>query len=87
MESFWLHSKGRCSSAITINYNCIWYNTKGCLKRGKATLFCIGLAEAFHIEIGDIYRTFAEIRLSKEPTKFLLTLKTLLEAKISEDLK
>lgn len=41
----------------------------------------------FNIEMGDIYRTFSEIKLRKEQTKFLDTLRENLLKKIDEDLE
>lgn len=65
------------------------FNCVGCFNKGALEIkeLADGLAEAFHTEVGDIYRTFAEIRLRKEPTKFLQTLQILLDKKIKDDLK
>lgn len=65
------------------------FHELGCFNKGTLEIkeLSIRLSEVFNIEVGDIYRTFAEIRLRKDPTKFLQTLQTLLENKIKEDLK
>ena len=65
------------------------FNCVGCFNKGTLEIkeLADGLAEAFHTEVGDVYRTFAEIRLRKEPTKFLQTLQILLDKKIKDDLK
>ena len=64
-------------------------HTAGCFNRGTLELKELAetVSELFNIELGDFYRTWAEIKLRKEPTKFIDTLKTLLEKKISDDLK
>lgn len=64
-------------------------HTAGSFNRGTLELkeLAQSLSEVCNIDLGDIYRTWAEIKLRKEPTKFLDTLKTLLENRINEDLK
>lgn len=45
------------------------------------------ISQIFNIELGDFYRTWAEIKLRKESTKFLDTIKFTLESKIKADLQ
>ena len=63
--------------------------TAGSFNRGTLELKELAetISEIFNIELGDFYRTWAEIKLRKEPTKFLDNLKILLENRIKEDLK
>lgn len=64
-------------------------HTAGCFNRGTLELKELAetISEIFNIEIGDFYRTWAEIKLRKEPTKFLDTIKFALESKIKADLQ
>jgi len=79
----WTESK---ASLIELIY--AFYVT-GSFNKGSLELkeLAVSLSEYFNIELGDIYRSWAEIKLRKDPTKFLDTLKTNLEKKIKEDLK
>lgn len=64
-------------------------HTAGCFNRGTLELKELAqtLSQMFNIDLGDFYRTWAEIKLRKEPTRFLETLTTLLENRINDDLK
>lgn len=64
-------------------------HTAGCFNRGTLELKELAqtMSEMFNIDLGDFYRTWAEIKLRKEPTKFIDTLKGLLENRINDDLK
>jgi hypothetical protein len=64
-------------------------HTAGSFNRGTLELkeLALTISEICNIDLGDFYRTWAEIKLRKEPTKFLDTLKVLLEKRINEDLK
>lgn len=64
-------------------------HTAGCFNRGTLEIkeLTQTLSEMFNIDLGDIYRSWAEIKLRKEPTKFIETIKVLLESRIKDDLK
>ena len=64
-------------------------HTAGSFNRGTLELKELAqtLSESCNIDLGDIYRTWAEIKLRKEPTKYLDILKALLENRINNDLK
>lgn len=64
-------------------------HTAGSFNRGTLELKELAetISEIFNIELGDFYRTWAEIKLRKEPTKFLDTIKFALENKIRADLQ
>ncbi|MDO9001356.1 MAG: RteC domain-containing protein [Bacteroidota bacterium] len=61
----------------------------GCFNRGTLEIKELAetISEIFHIDIGDFYRTWAEIKSRKDTTKFLDALKTTLDNKIKEDFK
>jgi len=61
----------------------------GSFNRGTLELkeLAKSLSELFNIEIGDIYRTWAEIKLRKEPTKYLDHLRNSLLEKIKDEFK
>lgn len=65
------------------------FHVSGSFNRGTLELkeLAEAISQCFNIELGDIYRTWAEIKLRKEPTKYLDALKMFLENKIKEDLK
>jgi hypothetical protein len=56
---------------------------------GNIELKEIGLAfsKLCNIDLGDFYRTWAEIKLKKDPTKFLDILKVALENRIKADMQ
>lgn len=64
-------------------------HTAGAFNRGALELKELAetLSQMFNIDINDIYRTWSEIKLRKEPTKYLDHLKNSLLEKIKEDLK
>lgn len=64
-------------------------HTNGCFNNGSLDLkeLVQNVSEMFNIELKDFYRTWAEMKLRKEPTKFIDTLKICLESKIKVDLQ
>jgi hypothetical protein len=64
-------------------------NTAGTFNRGTIELkeLANSFSKNFNIDLGDFYRTWSEIKLRKEPTKFLDTLKFTLENRIKQDME
>lgn len=64
-------------------------NTAGTFNRGTIELkeLAKALSKSFNVDLGDFYRTWSEIKLRKEPTKFLDTLKLTLENRIKQDME
>ena len=62
-------------------------HTTGSFNNGNTDIKTIAayLEKAFNIELGEYYRTYLEIRLRNNPTKFLDTLKNSLLRKMEED--
>lgn len=90
------------NSTASINSTLVWSDTKAalvlliyalhstrCFSNGKTELKEIAqvFSKLFNIELGDFYRTWAEIKLKKEPTKFLDNLKVAIENRINADMK
>lgn len=82
--------------------NLVWSDTKAslvlliyglhsahCFGNGKAELKEIAhvFSKLFNIELGDFYRTWAEIKLKKEPAKFIDSLKMAVLIRINKDLE
>lgn len=64
-------------------------NTAGTFNRGTVELkeLAKALSKSFNIDLGDFYRTWSEIKIRKEPTKFLDSLKITLENRIKADME
>ena len=64
-------------------------HSSGSLNKGVLDLkeLTIALSGMLNIDLGDVYRTWAEIKLRKEPTRYLDALKVNLENRIIVDLR
>lgn len=64
-------------------------HTSGSFNQGSLELKELAqmLSTAFNIELGEFYRTWSEIKLRKDPAKYLDALKVCLENKIKVDLQ
>lgn len=63
-------------------------HSNGCINNGNEDIKDIAslFESIFNIDLGDIYRSFLEIKIRQNPTKFIDTLKISLEKRIDENL-
>lgn len=78
----WTDTKASLIVLIYALHSASSFNNGNAELKEIANTFC----KSFNIDTGDIYRTWSELKLRKDPAKFLDLLKMAIENKINEDM-